>query len=310
MKNTILLLVLSFIASNIKGQSLQEVTDIGSTTSNTISINTGNEGLRLVGNSYLSFRNAGNLSRVGYLQHDGDNLVISSDVGNVRFTNNVGIGTIYPTQKLTIDGSIKINGQSRGLFIQYATLSESLNGASTILGNNVKAGLGNNTVQRFVSPDDPGSYVSLNYYHGITFHTGVASALNTDISSTDNEVMRITQAGNVGIGTTDTKGYRFAVNGKIRAQEIKVEASPWPDYVFTKDYQLPSLQQTEQHIKENGHLPGIPSAAEVKANGIDLGEMNSKLLQKIEELTLHLIEKDKQIQKLEKRMSSLESKSQ
>jgi len=102
--------------------------------------------------------------------------------------------------------------------------------------------------------------------------------------------------GNVGIGTTDPRGYRLAVNGKIRAQEIKVEAAPWPDYVFNKSYYLPTLQETEKHIKEKGHLPGIPSAEEVKTNGIDLGEMNAKLLKKIEELTLYLIEQKKEIQ--------------
>nr|WP_197718722.1 hypothetical protein [Pedobacter schmidteae] len=106
---------------------------------------------------------------------------------------------------------------------------------------------------------------------------------------------------NVGIGTTDTKGYRLAVNGKIRTHEIKVETANWPDYVFAKDYQLPTLQETEKHIKENGHLPGIPSAEEVKTNGIDLGEMNAKLLQKIEELTLHLINQQKEIELLKKR---------
>ncbi|TKC56603.1 hypothetical protein FBD94_23100 [Pedobacter hiemivivus] len=118
--------------------------------------------------------------------------------------------------------------------------------------------------------------------------------------------------GNVGIGTNDPKDYRLAVNGKIRAQEIKVEASPWPDYVFTNSYSLPTLQETEKHIKENGHLPGIPSAAEVKANGIDLGEMNAKLLQKIEELTLHLIELKKQSElrdeKQNKEIAELKSK--
>ncbi len=113
---------------------------------------------------------------------------------------------------------------------------------------------------------------------------------------------------NVGIGTTDTQSYRFAVNGKIRAQEIKVEASPWPDYVFTKDYPLPTLQQTEQHIKEKGHLPGIPSAAEVKANGINLGEMDAKLLQKIEELTVHLIEMKKKNEELNQRLLNVENK--
>jgi hypothetical protein len=104
--------------------------------------------------------------------------------------------------------------------------------------------------------------------------------------------------GNMGIGTTDTKGYKLAVNGKIRTQEIKVDATDWPDYVFAKDYKLPSLEDTERHIKEKGHLPAIPSAEEVKANGVDLGEMNAKLLQKIEELTLHLIEVKKEIELL------------
>ncbi|WP_448105175.1 hypothetical protein [Pedobacter panaciterrae] len=99
-------------------------------------------------------------------------------------------------------------------------------------------------------------------------------------------------AGNVGIGTLSPKE-KLSINGKIRAQEIKVETANWPDYVFAKDYELPSLKVTEQYIKEKGHLPGIPSAEEVKTNGVDLGEMNARLLKKIEELTLHLIESEK-----------------
>jgi len=124
--------------------------------------------------------------------------------------------------------------------------------------------------------------------------------------------------GNVGIGT-DTPREKLSVNGKIRAHEIKVETANWPDYVFAKDYKLPSLQETEQHIKENGHLQGIPSADEVKAKGIDLGDMNAKLLQKIEELTLYLIEMKKEneqerskqqerIEKQEKDIRHLKSK--
>jgi hypothetical protein len=120
------------------------------------------------------------------------------------------------------------------------------------------------------------------------------------------EAMRIIASGNIGIGTA-APTEKLSVNGKIRAQEIKVEASPWPDYVFNKSYSLPTLLETEQHIKEKGHLPGIPSAAEVKANGIDLGEMNAKLLQKIEELTLHLIEKDKEIQLIKSDYKELRS---
>jgi len=112
-------------------------------------------------------------------------------------------------------------------------------------------------------------------------------------------------SGNVGIGTLDPKE-RLSVNGKIRAHEIKVETANWPDYVFAKDYRLPSLRETEKHIKEKGHLPGIPSAEEVKANGVNLGEMNTKLLKKIEELTLHLIEQNKQFEKYEAKNAQLE----
>lgn len=100
--------------------------------------------------------------------------------------------------------------------------------------------------------------------------------------------------GNVGIGT-EFPADKLSVNGKIRAHEIKVEAANWPDYVFAKEHQLPTLQETEKHIKEKGHLPGIPSAVDVKTNGIDVGEMNAKLLQKIEELTLYLIEQSKEL---------------
>jgi hypothetical protein len=102
--------------------------------------------------------------------------------------------------------------------------------------------------------------------------------------------------GNVGIGILNANE-KLSVNGKIRAKEIKVESDNWPDYVFNTSYKLPSLLETEQFIKENHHLPDIPSAAEVEKDGVNLGEMNARLLKKIEELTLHLIAKDKELSK-------------
>ncbi len=110
--------------------------------------------------------------------------------------------------------------------------------------------------------------------------------------------------GNLGIGRRNPTE-KLEVSGRIRAEEIKVEASPWPDFVFEDSYQLPSLLDTEMFIKEKGHLPNIPTAQEVEVDGVALGKMNALLLQKIEELTLHLIAKDKAITILQEQVSKL-----
>ncbi|PQJ80302.1 hypothetical protein [Polaribacter porphyrae] len=81
---------------------------------------------------------------------------------------------------------------------------------------------------------------------------------------------------------------------------------PWSDFVFYKNYNLPTLQEVEKHIKEKGHLKDIPSAKEVEKNGIFLGEMNAKLLQKIEELTLYIIAQEKILKKQEEKIKELE----
>lgn len=109
----------------------------------------------------------------------------------------------------------------------------------------------------------------------------------------------------LGIGTTAPKE-ALSVNGKIRAQEVKVETANWPDYVFADGYQLPTLKETAKFIAVNKHLPGVPKATEVEENGLQLGEMNRILMQKVEELTLHLIEKDKKIEGQDKRLDKLE----
>jgi hypothetical protein len=115
------------------------------------------------------------------------------------------------------------------------------------------------------------------------------------------EAMRIGSNGNVAIGTTDPKGHKLAVAGSIIAEKIKVKTyANWPDFVFNADYKLPSLQQLEAFIIANKHLPEIPSANDIAENGHDLGEMNKKLLQKVEELTLYVIDLQKQLDVLKK----------
>lgn len=109
------------------------------------------------------------------------------------------------------------------------------------------------------------------------------------------------------IGTKDeVDDYRLAVNGKIIAEELKIEEYDyWPDYVFEEDYPLRDLHEVESFIKEHKRLPNIPSAAGVKENGISVGEMNAKLLEKIEELTLYVIEQQKEIKTLKEEMETL-----
>ncbi len=115
-------------------------------------------------------------------------------------------------------------------------------------------------------------------------------------------------SGNVGIKTPTPRDYELAVNGKIRAKEIKVETANWPDYVFKPDYKLNTLPELETFIKANGHLPEVPAAAQIEKEGVALGELNKILLKKIEELTLHLIEKDKEVKDLKKLILEVQQK--
>ncbi|MNK15610.1 hypothetical protein D3C87_337570 [compost metagenome] len=119
--------------------------------------------------------------------------------------------------------------------------------------------------------------------------------------------MTLTTLGNVGIGTL-TPTEKLSVNGKIRAQEIKVETANWPDYVFEPSYKLMPLSRIANFIQTNGHLPDVPSAKEVAQNGIEVGNIQSLLVKKIEELTLHLIDMDKKLTEFQK--ENLEIKKQ
>jgi len=147
----------------------------------------------------------------------------------------------------------------------------------------------------------------INFQPGITdVYFDYAQLIPSGLPGLYSEELTISGKGDIGIGTTSPKE-KLSVNGNIRAREVKVEARDWPDYVFEEGYHVGTLKGLESYIKANKHLPGMPSAKEVKANGIELGELNKKLLEKIEELTLHLIEKDKKIDALIKRVEVIEA---
>jgi hypothetical protein len=113
----------------------------------------------------------------------------------------------------------------------------------------------------------------------------------------------------VGIGTSSVpKAYTLGVNGKVICGEVFVQNySAWqfPDYVFEPSYKLPSLESVAKYIKENKHLPNVPSAKEIERDGgISIGQMNLILLQKVEEMTLYILEQERRIKQLEEKMGT------
>ncbi|MDQ0638304.1 hypothetical protein QF042_001869 [Pedobacter sp. W3I1] len=194
-------------------------------------------------------------------------------------TGNVGIGTATPSERLVINGNFKVildqaNFPDKNVMGIVSLGYSGITGAKNWALRGVYQypfGVGNNA--------DGGDLDVLKSMNG-----AIVLATKTDG----------TPLGNVGIGITNP-AERLAVNGVIRAKEIKVEAANWPDYVFETAYELPSLTEVEKNIKANGHLPGIPSAQTLTKQGIAVSEMLSLQQKKIEELTLYIIELKKEL---------------
>jgi trimeric autotransporter adhesin len=155
---------------------------------------------------------------------------------------------------------------------------------------------------------------ALNFF---TFPTATPSSAQiidpTSSSFINYQRMTITPTGQVVIGSTATPtGYNLFVEKGILTEKVKValksDAVNWSDFVFDKSYKLRSLNEVEKFITKNKHLPEIPSAKEVYANGIDVAEMDAKLLMKIEELTLYMIEMKKENDLLKKEVQELKNK--
>lgn len=231
---------------------------------------------------------------VGNNQDGGDLDLIKSLDGSVILATktdgsslgNVGIGVSDPKEKLVVNGNIR------------AMLSDNLP---------------EKNVAGIVSLGNSGITGAKNWAIRGVYQYGNGVGINQDggdldlIKSLDGNVILATKPdgsamGNVGIGFVNPTE-KLAVNGTVRAKEVKVTAEIWPDYVFSKKYPMMPLSELELYIQKHQHLPEIPSAGQVKKEGIALSDMNRLLLQKLEELTLHLIEKDKQINAMQEAQS-------
>ncbi|WP_299181208.1 tail fiber protein [uncultured Aquimarina sp.] len=216
----------------------------------------------------------------------------------INENGNIGIGTTSPNAKLQVEGQTKVG--KWGVLTLDWTNETNWGGSS----NKWAGYVGFNSSRNDEDPKDhyrgTNKYTSKGVFEGSNYgfrwlfrnHNNYDSQAQHLLT----EYMRLTNNGNLGIGTT-TPDAKLTVKGNIHTQEVKVDlnGAVAPDYVFLEDYDLKTINEVEAYIKDQGHLPNIPSAAEMEQNGIELKQMNLNLLEKIEELTLYTIAQEKQL---------------
>jgi hypothetical protein len=231
------------------------------------------------GESIITYNtSAGSAPRLDFASYNGSSFSteMSLQKGNLSVNGNLN---------LTAYGSVSSNRSSNNsytnLFLGGGIVDQS-NGTYQVMGD------GANNYFAGIKMDETGGQAGI-----IKFYTRPSvGGANYTLSNADLEsyVKMVIVNGNVGIGNANPDA-KLAVSGNIHATEIKVSATvPGPDYVFEKNYSLPSLESVKTYIDQNKHLPEVPSAKEMEANGINLSEMNMLLLKKVEELTLYVIE--------------------
>ena len=229
----------------------------------------------------------------------------AKNTGNITMqvfgtTGNVGIGAVSPSNKLSVAGNADITGN-----VGIGTKSPD---APLQFGNTV----GNRKIVLFqASAGDTHLYYGFGI-NNFAMRYQVDNTLSDHIfyagtsTTTSNELMRIKGTGAVTIGTpTPATGYMLTVAGKLICTEVKVQLQPFPDYVFDKNYKLPTLAELENHINIYHRLPGMPGAAEVESNGMEVGKMQGRVVEKVEEATLYILQLNKENEQMKAQLIDL-----
>lgn len=274
-----LILCLSLTPLSLFAQTLQKVTDSSNTTTNVLVLTAKNK-LPTTGKGMVLALDPPN--NAGYLlarNFDNNTLLPINFFSKSILFNNQGSVVLKNTTRDTATGALFIMDETNG------------GRSSLILDANGGDGIGLD-------------YFVLNHYAG-TKGAEIGTYNIAPVKFLTNSAVRmvINENGNVGIGTSNP-GSRLSVNGDILAKKVRVtlNASDWPDYVLRHDYDLPALDSVEYYIKQHGHLPAVPSASAIGEKGLELAEMQKIQMQKIEELTLYIIQQNKRIAELEKRL--------
>ncbi len=231
-------------------------------------------------------------SPLSFAKTGGDKINLYEEATNQQYGLGIGIGTLQIYTPNTGARSIAFGSGSSAAFTQSMNLGNT--GALSIQG--ADAG--------YIFKDrTDNSYGGWNWYA----NGGVASLYRY---SSGGNLLSIDATGNMNLGATrNAVGYKLNVGGKIIAEEVRVNLQAnWPDYVFAPNYTLKPLSELESFIKANNHLPNIPAAAEVEKSGIAIGEMQTKMMEKIEELSLYIIQQNKTIEVLKQQMEALQTK--
>ncbi|MBC8046138.1 MAG: hypothetical protein H7Y00_05035 [Fimbriimonadaceae bacterium] len=272
---------------------------------------------------YISMENAG--VDVGYLQADGNDLklatYITNDTGRVILrANGFDKLFVHPSGEVTINTSTPYTNFELGVNGDLHVSSQIGIGTTDVVST---AQLTISGTEDVVVLDGTDPYITLRdgdenlgYMQalGEDLRIGIHAA-NTDgrlvFASNATTRMYIDHSGNIVMGgatVTPKSGYKLSVDGRIVCEELRVEIYPWADYVFNEDYTLMDIDALEKFITENNHLPNVPSAEEIQNNGLHVGEMQVTMMEKIEELTLYIIELKKMNDVLAQKITELENK--